>query len=203
MKVWTSSQQGDDKLIAFVNQTIFKGNSKLVNVDKVIFELKTLKTPPKDLFEVPLSYIKEIKLQEGKKHIELVFGKDSSEDLRISDEKERYEIFEYLKANISNAEYMLVKTSPIQAGKKPLIAFGVVTGLFLWTLYIALGIESGNEYDVSGQHYNSIAGIVLAIASIGVRNVILVFGFLILIAIISFIKKAMNPPVVNRLVLLR
>lgn len=203
MKIWTLTQKGDDKIIAFDNQVIYRGSSKIADVDKIIFELTTLKTIPKGLTGIPISYIKEINQEFGKNQIELFFAEDSTEDLKISEEALRSEIFNYFKSNIPGSEYVLLKKTPIQAGKKPLIAFVVALVIFLWVFYIAKGMESGNEYDVPGQHYDSIAGIVLIIASIGVKNVILVFGSLILISVYSFIKKARNPPIIHKILLHR
>lgn len=201
MQVWTSTEKADDKIIAFANQTIYKGNPKSEETDSVVFELKTTQNIPAELKGFPLSYIRAINLPEGKKHIELLFGKDSTEELNISNEERKQEIFNWLKANIPGAAYSIYKPTALQAGKKPLIAFVVVAILFLWTLNIALGIESGNDYEVSGQRYYSIAGIVLAIASIGVKKVILVFGSLMAIALVSFIKKARNRAAIHSLLL--
>ena len=197
MQVWISKEKVDDKIIAFVNQTVYKGNPKIEEIESVVFELKMKDRIPAGLAGFPLSYIRAINLREGKNYIELLFGKDSSEDLKITDEKRRREIFEYFKANIPGSVYSMYKPTAIQSGKKSLIACFVVAALFLWTLYVAVGIESGEVYDVSNQHYNSIAGIVLAIASIGVKKVILVFGSLLAIALVSFIKKARNRAVVE------
>lgn len=199
MQVWTSKEKADDKIIAFANQTVYKGNPKIDDVESVVFELKLKNKTPTGLKGFPLSYIKEINMQAEKKHIELLFGKDSTEELNITDEQQRRRIFEYFKTNIPGSIYSNVKLTALMAGKKPLIAFIVITASFVWTLYIALGIESGNDYDVSGQRYNSIAGIVLSIASIGVKKVILVFGTLMLIALLSFIKKVRNPAVVEKI----
>jgi hypothetical protein len=197
MQVWTSKEKADDKIIAFANQTIYKGNPKIDDIESVVFELKTKQTIPSELTGFPLSYIREINLPEGKKHIELLFGKDSTEELKVTDEQKKLGIFEYFKTNIPGSVYSLHKPTALQSGKKPLIAFFIVTVFFLWTLYIAVGIESGEVYDVTGQHYHSIAGIILAIASIGVKKVILVFGSLMAIALVSFIKKARNPVAIH------
>ena len=197
MQVWVSKEKADDKIIAFANQTIYKGNPKPEEVDAVAFELKTKQNIPSALAGFPLSYIKAINLPEGKKYLELFFGKDSYEELNITNEQKKQDIFNWFKTNIPGSEYNLYKPTFLQAGKKPLIAFFVVAAFFLWTLYVAVGIESGEEYDVSGQHYHSIAGIVLAIASIGVKKVILVFGSLMAIAVVSFIKKVRNPAVIH------
>lgn len=199
MQVWTSEEKADDKIIAFANQTIYKGNPKTGDFESVLFELKMKNNIPASLSGFPISYIKEINLTEGKKYIELLFGKDSTEELNITDEQIRRQVFDYFKINISGAVYSLHKPTALQSGKKPLIAFFVVAALFAWTLYIALGIESGEVYDVSGQQYHSIAGIVLAIASIGVKKVALLFGSLLAIAVISFIKRVKTPTVIHRI----
>ncbi len=199
MKVWASKEKADDKIIAFANQTIYKGNPKINDIDSVVFELNMKHGIPTGLAGFPLSYIREINLAEGKSHIELLFGKDSSEDLKITDNDRRKDIFEYFKANIPGSVYSVYKLTAMQSGKKPLIAFFVVAVLFGWTLYVAFGIQSGNQYDVPGQEYHSIAGIVLAIASIGVKNVILVFGSLMAIALISFFSKVKKTAVIERI----
>ena len=199
MKIWTSNDKGDDKIIALVDQRICKGNP--VDVDSAAFELEMQRGMPKGIDGFPFSYIKQINLYQGKKYIELLFGKDSTEHLRISNETKRREIFDHFKTNIPGAVFSHEKFSPLRAGKKPLIAFVVVLAIFIWTLSIAVGIESGNDYDVSGQQYRSLAGIVLAMAAWGVKNVVLVFGTLLAIAIISFIRKAKHPPVIDKITL--
>ncbi len=200
MKTWINNEKGDDTFIAYANEVIYKGNPKPDNIDKILTDLKQ-NISPGSLTGTPLSYISQINLQEGKSIIELEMAKDSSIDLRVKNDATRNEIFEYLKTNISNSVYKLDKVSSIRAGKKPMIAFFVVLIIFIWTLYIAIGIESGNDYDVTGQRYNSIAGIVLGLAGLGVKKVILIFGSLLLIASIAFYKKAKNPPVINRIIL--
>ena len=156
---------------------------------------------PKGLDGYPFSYNKEIKLRQGKNYIELLFGQDSMEHLRINNDNTRQEIFDHLKNNIPGAVFSHQEITALKAGKKPLIAFVVVLILFLWTLYIAIGIDNGNEYDVTGKLYNSIAGIVVAIAGMGVGNVVLLFGSLLAIALISFVRKAKHPPVIDKLIL--
>jgi hypothetical protein len=149
---------------------------------------------------IPLHYISVINLQVGKEYIEVRFRGDT-EHLRITDHQKRLEVFEYLKNNIPGVSYSVDEYSKLKAGKKPLIAMAVLIPIFLWALYIAIGKESGNDYDVTGQHYNSIAGIILVLASLGVKNLIMLFGFLFATALFSFIRKIKNPPVIQRLLI--
>ena len=57
-----------------------------------------------------------------------------------------------------------------------------MTALFLWSLYLAIQIENGAEYEIIGGG-RSITSIVLAIANLGVfKNII---GYIILLGIIA------------------
>jgi hypothetical protein len=199
MKIWRGQENTDDKIIAYADRTIYKGNPKIDEIDYIIIEMKNGIIPTRNFIAIPLSYIKEIKLQEGKNQIEIMFGKDSYEELKIKNVLLRTEIFDYFKQNISGATYSLDEYSKLRAGKKPLIAMAVIGILFLWSLCYAIGYDNGNEYEISNGHYNSLTGIVLAIASYGVKKVVIVFGLLLSIAFFSFIRKIKSPPIINRI----
>jgi hypothetical protein len=153
----------------------------------------------RQILAIPIAYVKFIELAKGKTYIEVFFGSDSNEHLRINNEKTRNEVFEYLQKNLTGFTHSVEKYSSMKAGKKPLIAMIVLTLLFAYTFYIANAMENGVEYEVVG-NYNSIAGIVLVLASQGVQKVSLLFGSLLAIAIFSFYRKTKTPPVIDRLV---
>jgi hypothetical protein len=198
MQAWISNEINDSKVIIFTDQIIYKANPKVDDPAKLVSDFQ-LNSISKELVSTPLSYISEIRLNENNKFIELLVAKDFSVDLKVADDKTRQEIFDYFKSNIPNSNYSVEKFSVIKAGKKPMIAFFVALLFFLWTLFIALGMESGSDYDVTGKKYFSLAGIVLALASLGVKNVVLIFGSLLLISAFSFYKKARKPPVIHRI----
>ena len=198
MKIWTSTDKDDDKIIVYLNEMIYKANPPLSKVEAYVSDLKMQQAPSAAFFGIPLRYISEINMQKGKKYIEILF-KGDSEHLKVKDDTIRNEIFEFFSQNISGATHSLMSQSKFQSVKKPLIAMVVIAVIFLWSLYIAKGMEDGNEYDVSGQRYHSIAGIVLAIASLGVNKVLLIFGALLTIAAISLINKYKHPIVKNAL----
>ena len=200
MKIWTSDEKNDDKIIVYSNETIYKANPPSSKVEACVSDLKMQQAPSKEFFGVPLRYISEINLQEGKKYIEIIFRGDQ-EHLKVKDDIIRHEMFEFFKQNIPGATHSHITQSTLQSVKKPLIATAVICVIFLWSLYIAKGMEDGNQYDVSGQRYHSMAGIVLAIASLGVNKVLLIFAALLLITSISFAKKYKNPIVKNVLVI--
>ncbi|MEO5890070.1 MAG: hypothetical protein ABIQ31_07445 [Ferruginibacter sp.] len=199
MKIWRSYEKGDDVIIAYHDGTIYRGNPNSEEIEQVIYNLQREIIPAKSFTAIPPHYLKQINLEEGLNYIEVLFGADSSEHLKIKDLEKRKEIFDYLKTTIPNAKFYTDNYSKIKAGKKPLIAMVVVAVLFLWTFYIALGIEAGNEYGVTGDRNNSLAGIVLAFASLGIKNVALIFGSLFTVALISFLQKIKKPKVVHRL----
>jgi len=200
MQIWKTENPKDDKIIAYFNQTIYKGNPKPGEVDQDILTLKTSNIPQGNYFGIPLRYISTINLQDGKDYIEVLFRGDS-EHLKISDLQKREEIFEYFKQIIPGNVFFINEYSKLKAGKKPLIALGVLIPVFLWALYIAIEKEQGVDYDVTGQNYNSLAGIILVLASLGVKNLVLLFGALFSIAIFSFIRKTKKPPVIKQLII--
>jgi hypothetical protein len=202
MQIWTNEEKGNEKIIAYIDQTIYRGNPKSSEIDSCIYDLKMRKIPPDSFVGIPLHYLKEINIQEGKEYIEILFGGDSYEHFRIKDQNRRTEIFNYFKANIPNVIFSVDKYSKVKAGKKPLIAMAVVGLLFLWVFFIAKGMESGNSYEVVGEQH-SLASIVLLIASLGVNKILLIFASLFAIAVIAFIKRAKNPPLITRLTIKR
>lgn len=78
----------------------------------------------------------------------------------------------------------------------------VVAGVFLWTFYIAYGMEAGNEYVVEGSA-RSLASIILGLAALGTKKVILIFGALFAIAATSFIIKTAKPKTIQKIVVKR
>jgi hypothetical protein len=201
-EVWTSNEKGNDKLIAFIDGVIYKANPKTdEETDEMAKAIKLGSFDARKLWEIKTRNCKEIRLQDGKPYIEIYWGKDGEEQLRITDEYKRYRIFECIKVNTPDGSFTTDKWSPFRAGRKPMIAFFVVLGLFLWTLFYAVQAESGKVYYLENGHYNSLTGIVLIIASLGLVNVIIIFSFLLGIAAFAFIRKVKNPAAVSRIVI--
>ncbi|NMH27848.1 hypothetical protein [Flavobacterium silvaticum] len=117
MKIWTSRNKRDDKIIAYVDNTIYKGNPKESVFENELHGLNQGR-PSRNLFSVPQSLLKEINLTENEKSIRILFGNDSSEELKIQDDDKRKEIFDYLKEHIPNSRNSVETQSRIKAGKK-------------------------------------------------------------------------------------
>jgi len=203
VKIWTTEEKANDKIIAVIDNYIYKCNPRTEDMDEFSKALKMKDIPAKKTLGIPFPYLKEIRYQEGKSYIQVLFGKDSEEHLRITDEGRLREIFEFLSGIIPRSTVCTEKLKPLHAAKKPLIALLVVSALFLYTLFIANELGHGEVYDVHGEHYFSLAGVVLLLATLGVKNVLLIYIPLITIAILAFIGKFRRPPVFHRIIIRR
>jgi hypothetical protein len=202
IKVWTSDQKNDDRLIGFGDNTIYKANPKS-NEQTILFakEMESGAHDSTKVWEIKTSHCKEIRLEDGKSCIEIFYGKEGEEQLRITDEYKRYAVFDWIKANTPDSEFIVEKWSAFRAGRKPMIAFIVVFALFVWTLYYAIQAKTGKVYYFENGGYFSVTGIVLGLASMGLAKVITLFSFFLGIALFAFIRKAKNSPIMNRIII--
>ena len=198
-KIWISENHSKDIVVAYADNIIYRGNPKPDLINDYVIGIKNNQIP-EDLFGIPVSYIKEINLSESKNYIEIMFSKDSIDNLTIKNDVQRKEVFDFFKDNFDNFIYKLDKYSPLKAAKKPLIALLIVSLIFLYTLSIANEIQLGAEYEIHGNGV-SLAAIVLMLALLGAQKVVMIFSVPILIAIGAAILKAKNPPTVHRLIL--
>jgi hypothetical protein len=182
-KFWKISDSKSNKLIFIKDKTIYKGNPKEEELNRLNSESTNLAFL-ENLFSIPYSYIKVIENQSGKNEIKIFFGKDSEEELIIKDKNTQNEIFEFIKQDNPNFKYSSELPNVLKYAKAQLFALLFTTGIFSWSLYLAIQIESGIEYELVGGGSPGITGIVLLIANLGVLKNIL--GFIILLAIIIF-----------------
>lgn len=199
MKIWSTHEKGNDKIIAVIDQVIYKINPPEAEIDGCLSDLLERKFPLKSKIDIPFRYLTQINLEEEKDIIEVRFGKDSYEHFRVTNAETRQEIFQYFKENIPGAQCKIDHVSGFEAGKKSLIALAVVLGIGAYSYFMANELESGASINVQTNSIKSLTGISLVIASLGTKRVLVIFGILAFIAIISFIRKSLNPPVISRL----
>lgn len=186
IKFWEIKRTKNIEIVLVNENSIFKSKIKheeLNHFSKLIENQKI----PKNLFEIPFSYIKSIENQENKNEIKIYFGKDSEEEIVCKEESLKREIFDYLKENISALEYSKETPSLFKYAKPQLFAIIFTLGLFLWSLYYAIQIENGVEYILEGRA--GIGAIMYSIGLLGVVKVVLLFSLLIGIAIYALIRK--------------
>ncbi|PHN01193.1 hypothetical protein [Flavilitoribacter nigricans] len=190
-QVWNNKEAGSDKIIALDDQAIHKGNPRPEALHGALTSVNNQRIP-KGFFRIPYTYIREVHLQEGKDYVQVFFGKDSEEHIRIKDDLKRQAFFDALKDALPGAVYSREEYSAWKSAKKAIIATLVVSVLFAIVLDTAIRLERDDFYGV--QFF-----IVLFFAGLGVRNVILLFGSLISIGLISTIIKIKNRPVIQLL----
>jgi Na+-transporting NADH:ubiquinone oxidoreductase subunit NqrF len=135
----------------------------------------------KNLFSIPYSYITSIQNQNGKNEIKIFYGNGSEDELILNDENIKKEIFDFLKKDLPNFKYSSELPSVLKYAKPQFFALLFTTLLFIWSLYLAIQIESGSEYEIVGGG-RGIASIVLAIANLGTFKNIM--GYIVLLGII-------------------
>jgi hypothetical protein len=182
-KIWKLKESKSNKVILIKDKIIYKGNPKENDLSRLISETNDF-TFLQDLFSIPYSYIREIENQSGKNYIKIFFGNDSTEELYIDNETIKNEVFEFLKIDNQNLRYSTETPSVLNYAKAQLFALLSISGIFIWSLYLAFQIENGAQYELVGRGNPGITGIVLAIANLGSFKII--SGYIILLAIIIF-----------------
>ena len=85
----------------------------------------------------------------------------------VENENIKNEIFEFIKTDNSNLKYYSETPNILKYIKAQIFVLLSITGVFIWSLYLAIQIESGVQYEfISGGR--GIIGIVLIIAHLGV-----------------------------------
>ena len=181
-RIWKLNDSKSNKLIIIKDKSIYKGNPNENDFNRVNFETTDLSFL-KNLFSIPYSYINKIENQKGKNYIKIFFGNDSEEELFIDNESIKNEVFEFIKTNAPNLKYSSKVPSVLNYVKAQLFAIVFMTAIFIWSLYLALQIESGVVYGLVGGR-PGLTGIVLAIANLG--SVKVISGYLIFLAIVTF-----------------
>lgn len=182
-KFWKLNESKSNNLIFIKDQVIYKGNLESGIINKINLETTDLTFLSK-LFNIPYSYIWKIENQEGKNYIKVFFGNDSEEELMIENENIKQDIFEFLKEDLNKLKYSSEMPSVIKYTKAHFFALVFTTGIFIWSLYLSLQIESGVVYELVGGSRPGITGIVLMLANLGSFN--LIIGYLIVLGITIF-----------------
>jgi hypothetical protein len=76
-KIWVNTD-GGDRVIAVVNEILYKANPRDDQMSETVGSLQ-LRQAPGDVFALPLGYIKEVWMQQGKDYIQVFFRGKSEE----------------------------------------------------------------------------------------------------------------------------
>lgn len=174
-KTWINKEKGDDLILAIGNNKLYKSNPKEGKIDLFLNNIEN-DVSHIDILSIPFSYLRSIQLQKDKKYIQVNFGKESEEFFRVNDELKRVEIFKYLKENIPAISYEFDKYTIFKSIKKPLIALIVILLMFIWTMYYAIQLSAGTEYELIGNGA-SLGSIAFAVAISQNQQILIKFLF--------------------------
>ena len=185
-------------LIGLNESSIYSGSVKKYIKSELINKIER-EGFPEDIFSVPFSYIKSIENPEGKKSIAIFYGDKSEEEVIIENEVVKNEFFEEIQIRLKSFEYLKEKPSIFKHAKAQFFAVLFITGIFVWTFYLANEIEKGYQYEVVGGR-QGLGSIVLGLAQFGSLKVILGYLGLLSIALFALIKRLKNRVFVEYLV---
>lgn len=178
-KKWINRKEKEHSFILFNDNTIYRvqvNEDQFSNVNREISQGKI-----SDKFiGLPIHYIKTIEFKEDDINLKIKHGKESEDEIRISDHILRKEIFDYVKNHSNIKRYAKQKPSLLKRIKKPLTALGVVVGTFTFVYSYIDKMNRGYVYELEGNE--GLGGIILALAQFGLINNLLIFCPLALIA---------------------
>lgn len=178
-KHWIFTDSKSEKLILITSTHIHVSNSKKSFIENYLSDIKK-NIIPKDLFGIPYNYIKNIVSLKNK--IVIHYGHDSKEEIRISSQVKKEEVFIYLKESINYLSYSFEKPSLFSHTKAELLVSLSILGLFLWSTFLANEIEHGVEYELVGNK-PGLGALALLLAEFGT---IINLLFILIISLIAF-----------------
>lgn len=196
-KIWINKKEKEHNFILFCENTLYTRKSKKENWLSTENEINKGKIP-KNFVGLPISYIRNIEFRENDDHLRIQYQKDSEDEVEISNVSLRREIFDYLKENTAVKVSKFKNPSIFSRIKKPLIALGVIVGVFVYVLVIISSLNSGIEFETRGRP--GLGTIVLALAQLGLVKNIVIFSPLTLIALYRIIVNYKNDTEVHSLI---
>ncbi|MBR8533934.1 hypothetical protein KDU71_00045 [Carboxylicivirga sediminis] len=197
-KTWYNNTNRDHNFVVYNDHKIYRLKAKPENHHHINREL-SVGSINQNFIALPISYIKRIEYRADNINLRIFYGKNSEDEIRISQPKLREDIFLYLKSKTKHAKFEVDTPGLLKRIRKPLIALCVVLGIFLYVMSVVNGMNAGYEYELSGGR-PGIGAIVLVMASLGAEANILIFSFLSLIAGIGIFVKGKDNSEIHRIV---
>lgn len=179
-KLWYNELKGDHNFVLFNDDKLYRLKAKPDSHYRIKRELEK-GSIDKQFIALPLSYIKRIEYREEDVNLRIFYAKNSEDEIKISSAKLRKDIFFYLKERTQHLKAEVYQPGLLKRIKRPLIALGVILGIFIYVMSVINGMNSGYTYELNGGR-PGIASLVLALAGLGAQVNILIFGLLTFIA---------------------
>lgn len=178
MKYWINELPGNEKIIIWDGNELYKANPKELNLREIEYSLKKGEIP-EGIFSIYKSSIKKIEMDESKKYICVYFGADSYAHFRVSNADTKKEIFDEL-GETEGVTKTVKELSLAEKTKPQKKAFIVLTILFSIGFIFSALIEKG------GLPEGSYPAILLLIGGLGMKNTILIYLLIISIIGVKF-----------------
>lgn len=184
-KVWLSNLRKNDKVILVSDSAIYKGNPK---GDLNLYRLSITEEKLNGLFSIPYSYITSIENQEKVNYIKIYYGNDLEEELNITDNELKKEIFDYIKNQLPDFKYSKKLPNEFKYVKEPAFAIISIVIFFVWTMYYSVQLNNGVEYELTGGR-PGLESIIFSIANLGYLKVVIIYLVLLTVAFIALLKR--------------
>ncbi len=189
MKYWINELPGNDKLVIWDGDNLYKANPKEHKLREIKYSLEKNEIPD-GLFPIFKSQIKLIEMDESKKYICVYFGVDSYEHIRVTNAEIKEEIFEEL-AKTENISKNVKKLTLSEKTKIQRRAFVVLTIFFLIGFLFSIMIETGGLPD------GSYPAILLFLGGFGMLNIILFYLLVVVIIGIKYYLVSKTKRIIN------
>lgn len=197
-KVWKNEVEKEHNYIIFKDDTLYTLKTKPKNYLDIKAELEQGIINEK-FFSLPVSYLTSAEFRIDDTCIRLYHGKDTEDEIVISNNTLREEVFEYLKLNTEYIDFKKHKPSIITRIKRPLIALCLVLGIFIYVLAIMHSLNEGAEFELRGNR-PGLGTIVLGLANLGLTTNLAIFIPLFSIAGFKFYKNLKNKSEIHQII---
>lgn len=191
MNYWINELPGNDKLLIWDENKLYKANPTEHSMREIEYSLKRNEIP-NGIFWIYKSQIKLIELDESKKYICVYFGADSYEHIRVSNAEKKKDIF-YEISRIENISETVKELSLSEKTKAQKMAFIVLSVLFFIGFIFAFMIEKG------GLPGGSYPAILLLLGGLGMVNIIITYSVIAFIIGLKFYINSKKKRIIHTL----
>jgi hypothetical protein len=206
-QVWTNKDTLFDKLVVIAEDAVFSADMEESALQECKHRIDSGEPPLNVLGEkatmIPYFSITRVKVDEHDSDIDLDYkaGKESkNKTLAFTDIETRKLAFAEIQARLGDKFTCMTETyNVMRAVYAPLMTFTVVA-LVTWLLHgAAAAIAGGEEADFSGRHSGMKRLFYWILELLGPTGVLVLGGLFMLLAVMSLVKRAKQPPVITTL----
>jgi hypothetical protein len=147
---------------------------------------------------IPLAAIRKVRGKQGADDLDVHYtaqGKVRMLNVGFADSATRNEVLDALQHRMgAGFQVRVQELSPLQAAIKPFFMLLVATFFVVAGFVGALEIAAGAEYDISGRGALLQRAYVSIVSLLGPIGVLVLGGLLVLLLLVWFVRRVLNPP---------